>query len=391
MVCPSWPPPKRTPLPILRARRTGGFPTPSSGGGLTALRDILGHLPDDDFILFVSWCLGALLPAGPYPILIFGGEHGSGKSTLARLAQRLTDPVTGDLLQPPGDDRDLIAAARNNRVLAFDNFSGIRSELADSLCRLATGSEIGGRMLYSNHDTATFSASRPLILNGIPDLAARGDLADRAIVLRLDAPTRRITERDWAAMIEPVLPLVLGGLLDALVVGLRHLDQTETPDMRMADFARFVVAAEPVLPWPRGGFLFAYLRNRGQAVAALAEGDLVATTVKDFMGGRSSTWHGLVSVLYATLNERISIDARRSGDWPGNARCLSRDEAERRAANEIGWEPLLGSAWQALAGEHAAIIEIDACRPGGGTRAAEIARPGGQPPSGKQAAGVVDG
>ena len=262
----------QTPVPILRARRTGGFPKPTPGAGLAALRDILGHLPDDDFILFVSWCLGALLPNGPYPILILGGEQGSGKSTLARLAQRLTDPVTGDLLQPPGDDRDLIAAARNNRVLAFDNFSGIRSELADSLCRLATGSEIGGRMLYSNHDTATFSASRPLILNGIPDLAARGDLADRAIVLRLDAPTRRITERDWAAMIEPVLPLVLGGLLDALVVGLRHLDQTETPDVRMADFARFVVAAEPALPWLEGAFLSAYWRNRGQAVAPSRRG-----------------------------------------------------------------------------------------------------------------------
>ena len=65
---------------------------------------------DEEFTLFVAWCLGALLPRGPYPILILSGEQGSGKSTLARLAQRITDPVTGDLLQPPGDDRDLIAA-----------------------------------------------------------------------------------------------------------------------------------------------------------------------------------------------------------------------------------------------------------------------------------------
>ena len=66
------------------------------------------------------------------------------------------DPGHGDLLQPPGDDRDLIAAARANRVLSFDNLSSIRAELADSLCRLATGSEIGGRALYSDHDTASF-------------------------------------------------------------------------------------------------------------------------------------------------------------------------------------------------------------------------------------------
>ena len=321
----------RAPVPILRARRTASFPSkPISRAGLPDLRDILGHLPDDDFILFVSWCLGALLPDGPYPILILGGEQGSGKSTLARLAQRLTDPVTGDLLQPPGDDRDLIAAARNNRVLAFDNFSGIRSDLADSLCRLATGSEIGGRMLYSNHDTATFSASRPLILNGIPDLAARGDLADRAIVLRLDAPATRITERDWAATINRVLPAAFGALLDALVAGLRHLNETETPDVRMADFARFVAAAEPALPWPKGAFMAAYQRNRGQAVAALTEGDLVATTVKNFMASRSAEWHGLVSSLFETLSNVIPVEARRSGDWPGNARWFS--DRLRRAA-----------------------------------------------------------
>ena len=237
------------PVPLTRTRRTTAFPEPVRGDGWVALRRLLGHLSDDDYILFVSWCLGALLPAGPYPILILGGEQGSGKSTLARLAQRLTDPVVGDLLQPPGNDRDLIAAARNNRVLAFDNFSGIRADLADSLCRLATGSEIGGRALYSDHETATFSASRPLILNGIPDLAARGDLADRALVLRLEAPSRRITERDWSSEVERVLPAAFACLLDGLGAGLRHLAGTATPDIRMADFARFVVAAEPILPW----------------------------------------------------------------------------------------------------------------------------------------------
>ena len=133
-------------------------------------------------------------------------------------------------------------------MLAFDNFSGIRADLADSLCRLATGSEIGGRALFSDHETATFSASRPLVLNGIPDLAARGDLADRALVLRLEAPSRRITERDWSLEVERVLPAAFACLLDGLAGGLRHLEETRTPDVRMADFARFVVAAEPVLP-----------------------------------------------------------------------------------------------------------------------------------------------
>jgi hypothetical protein len=50
-------------------------------------------------------------------------------------------------MQPPREDRDLITAARNNHVLAFDNLSAVSAELADSLCRLATGGDIGGRLL----------------------------------------------------------------------------------------------------------------------------------------------------------------------------------------------------------------------------------------------------
>jgi hypothetical protein len=315
-----------SPVPILRTRRTASFPEPSRGDGFGLLRQLLAQLPDDDYILFIAWCLGAFLPAGPHPILILGGEHGSGKSTLARLAQRLTDPVLGDLLQPPGDDRDLIAAARNNRVLAFDNFSGIRSELADSLCRLATGSEIGGRALYSNHETASFSACRPLVLNGIPDLAARGDLADRAIVLRLDAPAERITERDWATRVTEVMPALLAAFLDALVAGVANLANVETPPVRMADFARFVVAAEPALPWSPGAFLSAYQHNRGQAIAALVEGDVVATTLTKFMQRHPEGWEGLVADLY----DSITPEFHRPPDWPGNPRWYS--DRLRRAA-----------------------------------------------------------
>jgi hypothetical protein len=79
-----------TPVPILRGRRAGAFPLPMMPGSFAPLRQRLSRLSEDDFILFVAWCLGALLAHGPYPILILGGEAGAGKSTLARLAQRIT-------------------------------------------------------------------------------------------------------------------------------------------------------------------------------------------------------------------------------------------------------------------------------------------------------------
>jgi hypothetical protein len=325
-----WEVVSQAPVPIVRARKTAPLPVPAKPGDLRPLREVLHRLKDDDFILLIAWMLGALCPVGPYPILILGGEAGTGKSTLARLTRRLADPTRGDLLQPPGDDRDLIAAARHNRVLAFDNISRLKPELADALCRLATGSEIGGRALYSDHEQASFCASRPIVLNGVPDLATRGDLADRSIVVRLDPIEERLTEQDLWREIDAVLGQAFGALLDALAVGLARLDDIPTPRARMADWARLVVAAEPALPWKAGTFLAALGQNVVCASAALVSGDLVAARVSAFVDDHPEGWQGTMGALFEILGATISQDTRRGGDWPGSARWFG--DRLRRAA-----------------------------------------------------------
>jgi hypothetical protein len=100
------------PVPILRSRRTAPISSLPAEGSFDGLLRLLGN-DDESNCLFIAWCVAALMPRGPYPMLIVGGEAGSGKSTFCRLAQRLVDPTAGDLLQPPRDDRDLIAAARH--------------------------------------------------------------------------------------------------------------------------------------------------------------------------------------------------------------------------------------------------------------------------------------
>ena len=216
-------------------------------------------------------------------------------------------------------------------MLSFDNLSGISAELADSLCRLSTGSEIGGRALFSDHDLASFSACRPLVINGIPDLAARGDLADRAIVLRLPPLQGRRTEADWRAAVEGALPSTFAALLDALSCGLARIGNVPTPNVRMADFARFVVASEPALPWAPGAFLQALLHARQHSSVALAEGDSVAGAVREFLEVDGPFWSGLVSELHGILTTRNVAKLNRPQDWPGNARWFG-DRLRRAAA-----------------------------------------------------------
>lgn len=321
----------RTPVPIVRSRNTAALPEPRRGDGFAALRTLLPAMTDDDFMLVIAWMLGALWPRGPYPVLVVGGEQGSGKSTVARVARRLTDPTLGDLLQPPRDDRDLIAAARHNHVLAFDNLSNLRPELADSICRLSTGGQIGGRALYSNDDDASFAAMRPVILNGIPDLATRGDLASRAVIVRLEPLKHRMTEYELRGYLDRVAPEVLGTLLDGLAIAQRRWDEVATPQVRMADFARLVVAAAPAFGWDEADVLAALAENAARAAVTLVDGDVVAQEVRNFVDDLPrGEWRGLVSELYKALGERVPDATHRNADWPRNARWFS--DRLRRAA-----------------------------------------------------------
>jgi integrase len=164
--------------------------------------------------------VAALRPDRPFLILAVNGEQGSAKSTLCRMARAPLDPNISPLRRPPRDDRDLMIAASNGWVVGYDNLSGIRPELSDTLCCLATGGGFGTRELYTDDDEKLFAAMRPVLVNGIEDLATRADLLDRALTLTLPviSDERRRDEGGLWRQYEEVRPRVLGALLDALTV-----------------------------------------------------------------------------------------------------------------------------------------------------------------------------
>ena len=78
---------------------------------------------------------------------------------------------------------------------------------------------------------------------------------------------RRVRQEEalWARF-EEVRPRVLGALLDAVSIAMRNKAKVKLVSRpRMADFAAWIVAAEPALGWPAGAFLDSYLANRGRA------------------------------------------------------------------------------------------------------------------------------
>jgi hypothetical protein len=306
-------------VPILRTPRTGVLPRPVYGGSLEPLFRFLPQLSKSDQRLVIIWLLAAMRPTGPYPILALAGEEGTGKSMMARLLRQLVDPAGDNVMRPPHNDGDLVADARNNHVLAYDNLSRMSDDLADGFCRLSTGGDIGGRRLYTNDESAAFAAKRPIIFNGIPDLATRGDLASRTMVISLAPMTNRRTEADIEEDFRQSSPRIFGALLDALASALATLPNVclppEAGDIRMADVAHFGIAVERALGWPAGSTIDALRRNRIMAAAALVEFDPVAQAIRGLLD-REPHYHGMVSKLYQLLIERISEEFRQKGGWP---------------------------------------------------------------------------
>ena len=171
----------------------------------------IGADDDEQWMLLVEWLIGTFHPRGPYPVLALHGHQGSAKSTTSRVLRALVDPNTTPLRAEPRDAHDLIIAASNGWVVNLDNLSHLPIWLSDAICRLSTGGGFSTRELCSDADETLFDATRPVILNGIEELAVRGDLLDRALLLYLPEIPKDLRKREavlWQQF-EEVRPKVL--------------------------------------------------------------------------------------------------------------------------------------------------------------------------------------
>jgi hypothetical protein len=312
--------------PPVRFRRSPGMlplPVPERGESIDALRSYLNLSNQNDFVLIVAWLLAALRPRGPYPLLAISGEQGSAKTVLSKLLRALVDPNEAPVRALPREERELMIAANNGHLLAFDNLSGLPTWLSDALCRLASGGSFAVRQLYTNDEEVLFKAARPTLLNGIEDVIGRLDLADRAIFLTLTpiGEAQRRSESELWREFELARPQLLGAILDAAVHGLRTVSSVELRRLpRMADFAVWATACETAL-WPTGTFARAYTANRKAAIESIIDADPTAAFVRELMSSRSFWTGSAADLLRVSLEHTGQI--RNGAAWLKNPRALA--------------------------------------------------------------------
>jgi hypothetical protein len=299
------------------------------------------NVRDEDVILLTSVVVAALSPSGPFPVLILHGGQGTAKTSTAAVVRKLIDPGAPPTRGEPREVRDLMIAANNSWVVAFDNLSHLPSWLSDALCRLATGGGFATRELYTDDQEALFEAQRPVILTGIEELATRGDLLDRAVVLYLPPiPDKgRRPEAEFWAEFEGERPCLLGFFLDGVSTALRNRPTTRLEGLpRMADFALWAAAAAPSFGWTAEAFSAAYGANRGEANELTLEAAVISEPLRKLMHGRDE-WTGRAMDLLAELEARADEATRKQRSWPTNPQALSnalrRIEANLRAAKVV--------------------------------------------------------
>ena len=196
----------KPPVVFLTKKDMAQLPIPKPSGSIEALREFV-NVTEEDFGLYLGWLLDAFKGRKPYSVLVVNGEQGSGKSTFSIMSSDLLDPCRqAKTKNLPTDLRDLAVLASNRHLLAFDNISWISEEMSDALCRLATGSGMVLRSLYSNADEQIFGGARPILLNGIPEIGDRSDFLGRTVKITLRAipEDKRTDEKTLLARFEGV-------------------------------------------------------------------------------------------------------------------------------------------------------------------------------------------
>jgi hypothetical protein len=310
------------PVKFRRAKGTLPLPSPITGGTLDDLRRVLNVPVGSPWTLLRSWILQALRPKGPYPVLIVDGEQGSGKSWLGRILRHVIDPNSAPLRRPPRNDHELMIAATNAHILAFDNLSTIPPWLADAFCVVSTGGGMSVRRLYTDDEEEIFNVQRPIILNSIAELTTRGDLLDRAITLHLPRITdeKRKSEEEIFAELDRIGPGVLGAICDTLSGGLRAFPHVKLASLpRMADFAKWATACEIAIGRSQGEFIDAFNENQDKAKAELIENDTFSAALVALVNAAPAGELEITStLLLTTLESRCNVMSNRDrpDGWP---------------------------------------------------------------------------
>lgn len=332
------------PMRFVRPAEQRPLPIPEEGGTLQDLRDLV-NCSDVGFHQIVGFMVAALMPELECPVLGISGPQGSGKTKLTAMIRDLVDPRDPCLSSLPLKPQDLAIMCNSALVVAFDNGSTISDRMSDAFCQVVSGTgAFENRKLYTNGELAVVKVRRArVILNGIPQLAERPDLADRVLHVRLTALTEqvRLTEDALRARFAEVKGRMFGVLLKGMASALGRAAVKPSRMPRMADWALHVTRAERGLGLPPDTIVGAFWCGRADALDSVLEASVTATAILNLRDACTKRdlqrWEGTLGGLLRTLRDHASDGATTSSKWPRSEKALAEAlEREIPVLSEVG-------------------------------------------------------
>lgn len=262
------------------------------------------------------------------PILALSGPAGSGKSECTKTLKNLMDPTTPPSSPPITSTGGLDTLAQTSAVMAFDNLTTMKTKVANHFCCLATGYGVRIRKLYTNR-YITFTAIRPLIINGISQVITQSDLLNRTIVVELSPIEKSVEDSTFRSQLDTARPRILGAMFDLLSRAMKifpNIERKEWP--RMGAFAKWGYAVTAALGGDYTGetFMDAYAKvealQHSEALSANPFAEALVWYMQDI-----ETWVGTAGELLNELQEAsqncVIKDIQycsQSEYWPTNPR-----------------------------------------------------------------------
>ena len=298
----------RPPIIFRRYNSQNPLPTPSKNGSLKPLLKILKFDNLGDQLLFVVNTITNIIPGIAHMVSMVHGPQGGGKSLLQKTQKMLVDPAKIlAYASIPKDKKEFIRILEQNYIMVFDNVSYLSSSSSDIFCSAVTGAGQDFRELYTDFDSIIYEFRRCLCLNGISVPGTSPDLLDRSGIYRQHVKTDDLwTEKMMDEYLEKNTPIILGGMLDALVKAINYypeMEKTVKFKHRLTDFTIWGCAVTKALGLDHNLFLDSFFTNiNNQKVEALNSSPIV-DCIRHFLQVQQGTllggeWSGSATQLF---------------------------------------------------------------------------------------------
>ncbi len=279
-------------------------------------------------LLIKCYIIALFIPEIDKTILMLYGPPGGAKSTLEEFVRTLADPSSVLTFALPRDISELVQQLDHNYVVYYDNISRMPYWISDQFCRASTGGGSSKRRLFTDDDDKIYNFKRCVGFNGINLAAAKSDLLDRGLIIkveRIDDKDKRKKQHIWREF-EQIRPQLLGYIFDILVkfLAMRQTTSIKFEKLpRMTDFAECAEMVSRCMGNPDNLFLDVYYENIGLQTEEILETSLVASALLKLMKDRKD-WIGNRTDLLEELDKIVGDKVSKNKYWPKTPSVLSR-------------------------------------------------------------------